>query len=308
MRHIGNVPTEYDAVRLGDHLFMQGVEVQVEPAGDAWEVWVRDEDQVEVGRRELAAYCAAPCDPRYDAAQAAAAQRREAVVVEQRRARERIVDVSEAFARPRRGRRPLVMLLTILCVGVFLFTDQGSNRSDLRNDLMFTEVKAGGRASADGWHSIRAGEVWRLVTPVFIHFGWAHLIMNMLALSYLGGLIEERRGTPYLAAMLFVMAVASNIVQYQWTHSPFFGGISGVCFGLFGYLWMMSEFRPEAGMVMTRESIIMTLVFYAVCMLSGLEALSGSLGKWMPAIANAAHTGGLIVGLIWGYVDARRGV
>ncbi len=308
MRHIGNVPTEFDAVRLGDHLYMMGVDVQVEPVGGIWEVWVRDEDKVDVARTEWAVYCQSPRDPRYDAAQAAALKRRTTVVAEQQRVRERVVEFRDLTSSPaRRGRRPLVTLLLILCAGIFLFTDQGANDSSLRNDLLFAKVKPNGRAPADGWAAIRGGEVWRLVTPVFVHFGWAHLIMNTLALSFLGGPIEERRGTAYLAALVVLLAIVSNVAQYQWTHSPYFGGISGVCFGLFGYLWMMSEFRPEAGFVLSRESVVMTMVFYALCMLSGLEALSGTLGKWMPAIANASHTGGLLLGMAWGFFDARRG-
>lgn len=305
MRHIGNVPTEFDAVRLGDHLFTMGIEVQVEPLGGEWEVWVRDEDKVDVGRRELCDYCAAPRDPRYDAAQASAAARRKEIAQERRQAQSLQVDARDQWQSPMRRRRPLVLLLALLCALVFVFTSQGARDSALRSDLTFCEIKPDGRVPVDGWVNIRSGEVWRLVTPAFLHFSWAHLIMNLLALNYLGGLIEDRRGTVYLAIMVLVLAVASNVVQYWWTNSPMFGGISGVVFGLFGYLWMMTQFRPAAGMVMSRETIVMTLIFYVVCVLSGMEIMADSLGRVLPSIANAAHTAGLLVGMAWGFLAAK---
>ncbi|MFO0867421.1 MAG: rhomboid family intramembrane serine protease [Pirellulales bacterium] len=305
MRHIGNVPTEYDAVRLGDHLFMMGIEVQVEPVGGEWEVWVRDEDRVSVGRQELLEYCAAPREPKYDAAQVAAAARRALVVDEQRRVVEQQVEGREIWQRPRRRSRPLITVLSVLCVCVFVFLMGMGSR--IPPDLAFSELLPDGRAPAHGWASVQSGQVWRLITPAFLHFGWPHLIMNLLALSYFGGLIEERRGTVYLGLQVLLIAAISNAVQFAWTQSPYFGGISGVVFGLFGYVWMMSEFRPGAGITTTRQQIVWVLAFYVLCVLSELEMFAGTLGKLLPSIANAAHTAGLVVGMVWGLLDARFG-
>ncbi|MFO0818901.1 MAG: rhomboid family intramembrane serine protease [Pirellulales bacterium] len=303
MRHIGNVPTEFDAVRLGDHLFMMGIEVQVEPEGGEWAVWAREEDKVESARQELQRYREAPRDPRYDSAQAAAAAKRLEQVQQRRKAMELQVDAGEVLRRATPRRRPVVLAIAILCALVFIVSGE---RTRLNPHLSFTAIRADGRAPADGWSSIKSGQVWRLVTPAFIHLSISHLIMNMLAFHYFGGAIEDRRGAVYLAIMILVTAVISNVVQYSWTHSPYFGGFSGVVFGLFGYAWIMTERRPESGIVIGRDTIIMTMIFYSLCILSGMEAFADSLGKWLPPVANACHTGGLLTGLAWGFFDSRR--
>jgi GlpG protein len=307
MRYIGNVPTELDSVRLGDHLFLMGVDVQVEPAGGEWEVWVRDEDKVEVGRRELAQYRQAPADPRYHAAQVEAERKRRSLERERRQSQSLQRDGREAFGGGVRRRRGLVLLVIILSSFVFLYTERGSIVSPVTRDLLFVEVKPSTtRNPADVWASIRSGEVWRLVTPAFLHFSWPHIIMNLLALSHFGGMIEDRRGTARLAAMFLLFAVVSNIGQAVWSPANPFGGLSGVLFGLFGYLWMMTHFRPDSGLAIRSETIMFTLIFFAVCIASSLEGLAPTLGQWLPPVANAAHTAGLVAGIAWGLWDARR--
>ena len=56
-------------------------------------------------------------------------------------------------------------------------------------------------------------EVWRLVTPALLHFGMLHLVMNLYWLWQFGGQIEDRRGLGFFAALLLVLAVASNLGQ-----------------------------------------------------------------------------------------------
>ena len=69
---------------------------------------------------------------------------------------------------------------------------------------------------------------------------------------------------------------------------------------------MMTHFRPESGLVIRPETIMFTLVFFAVCIASSLEGLAPTLGQWLPPVANAAHTAGLVAGIAWGLWDARR--
>jgi GlpG protein len=307
MRFIGSVPTEQDSIRLRDHLFVIGVDVQVEPAGGEWEVWVRDEDKVELGRRELAQYRQAPFDPRYQAAQAEADQRRRSQERERRQIQSLQRDGREAFASGPRRRRAFCILVFVLSAAVFLLTERGSVTSAITRDLLFVEVKMPlARNPPDVWTSIRGGELWRLVTPAFLHFSWPHIIMNLLALSYFGGIIEDRRGTVRLAAMFVVFAIAGNIGQAVWEPASRFGGLSGALFGLFGYLWMMTHFRPESGLVIRPDTIMLTLIFFFACILSSLEAMAGTLGQWLPSVANAAHAGGLVAGVVWGLWEARR--
>ena len=103
------------------------------------------------------------------------------------------------------------------------------------------------------------------------------------------------RGSP------FNHAITSNVSQYYlqwniqkypplfWQDSPRFGGLSGVIYGLFGYAWMKMRFAPELGLGLSRETVLIMLVWFFLC-------LTGVVGN----IANVAHASGLILGLVIG--------
>jgi GlpG protein len=138
------------------------------------------------------------------------------------------------------------------------------------------------------------GEVWRLVTPIFLHFSGIHLVFNMWALAAIGTLIEYRRGTLVLGVLVLLSAIASNVGQYIYlleVNRPqvLFGGMSGVVYALFGYVWMKGRHEPEQGMIL-HPSSVQTMLFWLVLCMTGL------VGN----IANAAHVIGLVVGILIG--------
>ncbi len=88
------------------------------------------------------------------------------------------------------------------------------------------------------------------------------------------------------------------VAQYVYSGTRVSAGISRVALsGLFGYVWMKSEFDRAAGIVIPRSSVTMMLVFVGLCM-------TGLIGP----IANAAHISGLVMGMLLGYgpVAVRR--
>jgi GlpG protein len=141
---------------------------------------------------------------------------------------------------------------------------------------------------------ILSGEAWRLVTPIFVHLGALHLLFNMMWLWDLGGALERLKRGAFLAGFVAASGIASNLAQYAITRSPYFGGMSGVVYALLGYVWMQGRFNPAFGIALHRSTVAMMLAWYALCW-------TGLLGP----IANWAHTGGLAIGVAWGFLDRR---
>jgi membrane associated rhomboid family serine protease len=187
---------------------------------------------------------------------------------------------------------PLTVALAAVSVVVSAASRLGSSLYVLTPFLIATP---GSRGLAD----VQSGEAWRLLTPIFIHFGILHLVFNMMWLWDLGGLLERRRGTGRFGVFVVVVGVASNLAQYLVVGSPFFGGMSGVVYGLLGYIWMQGKYNPRFGYVLHKHIVTMMLIWYVLCW-------TGLLGP----IANWAHTAGLAIGVAWGFLerDARGSI
>jgi GlpG protein len=127
-----------------------------------------------------------------------------------------------------------------------------------------------------------------------MHFGPIHLLFDLWALSMFGTLIETRRGTRTLAILVLVSAIASNLGQFLYDlyftgKIHLFGGMSGVVYALFGYVWMKGRLEPEQGMILHPSTVQTMLIWLALCM-------TGIIGN----IANAAHVIGLVAGILCG--------
>ncbi len=303
MRQITTLP-EQTARTFADYLLTLKIQTQLMPEEGGTSVWVCDEDQVGRARQELAEFERNPADTRYHAAGAAAdsLRRREAQLEQDYRRRQ------ERFRRKMQGvalaRWPVTIALLVISIAVAVASHLGSLNSPVVQWLSISSYRIEGEW-IHYWPfllDIGSGEVWRLVTPIFIHFGVMHLVFNMMALLYLGGAIESRRGSLRFTLLVLVLAIGSNLIQHYFGHpsftdgqlffqrSPTFGGMSGVLFGLSGYIWIKSRYEPALGLFMSRENATMTMVWLFLC-------LFGVLGP----IANGAHLGGLALGLLIGY-------
>lgn len=140
------------------------------------------------------------------------------------------------------------------------------------------------------------GQYWRLITPIFLHFGLMHLVFNGLWLAVLGGRIERIYGSMHLLLLVFASGAVSNMIQYSWQGSIYFGGMSGVVYALLGYIWIKGHFAPRAGLQLPPGILAFMLVWLLVGMTGVLELLLGI------GIANGAHLGGLLIGMALGMV------
>jgi GlpG protein len=197
----------------------------------------------------------------------------------------------------------LVLLTTLIVAAVTLL---GDNLDTVRW-LTFLDFRVRGEYAtflppAD---TFAAGQWWRLVTPMFIHFGILHLAMNAMWYWELGRRIEWRQGGLQLLGLTLLFSAASNYIQYAFGGASLFGGLSGVLYGLLGHCWIFQLLAPNPIYRLPRGVLVMMLVWLVLC-LSGLVGMLG-FGE----IANGAHVGGLLAGCVTGLVGgaiARRRV
>ena len=209
------------------------------------------------------------------------------------------IPVAQSTRRPnfasqlRHGKATATVLLLSLVVGAL--TLLGDNLTTLRW-LTFLDFRVVGEyihfvPLAD---SLAAGQWWRLVTPMLIHFGILHLAMNGMWYWELGRRIESRQGSVNLIGLTLLFSLVSNYAQYLFSGPTLFGGLSGVLYGLLGHCWIFQVLSQNSAYRLPRGVLAMMLIWLLLC-LSGLVSMIG-FGE----IANAAHVGGLLVGCLTG--------
>ncbi|SDJ94835.1 rhomboid family intramembrane serine protease [Billgrantia gudaonensis] len=147
--------------------------------------------------------------------------------------------------------------------------------------------------------AVTSGQVWRLLSPAFLHFGWMHLIFNMLWLWYFGRQVEALHGSRRMLAVLLIAGIGANLAQYA-AGTVLFGGMSGVDFALLGYVWLMSRRVPSSGFFVP-QMLVVFMLGWMVFTMTDAASLVG-FGN----VANEAHLGGLVVGLAMGWYHSRK--
>lgn len=133
----------------------------------------------------------------------------------------------------------------------------------------------------------------RTLTPALLHFGAVHLIFDTLWLWYFGRMIEGQQSSLLYFVVVLFIAFVSNTTQYLWEMSPNFGGLSGVVYGLLGYIWMWQTVIPSG-----RLRLPPAMIGFMLLALVLMEVFASG---W---IASAAHAGGLIAGMMAGLLTA----
>lgn len=138
-----------------------------------------------------------------------------------------------------------------------------------------------------------SGDSWRLLTNLFIHFGILHLVMNLYALWNIGIYLEHLLGKLNFVALYLCCGVTASLASLWW-HVPTVNGAgaSGAIFGLYGVFFALLTTRllPDSAKQTLLNS---TALFIGYNIFYGLKSDSG--------IDNAAHMGGLVSGMAFGY-------
>lgn len=298
MRQIGVLSDADDARRFEDYLLTLGIRSMVEEDTDGWCVWVYNEDKIPEAKEELAAFNDNANAAKYQGVDEVATGLRQEQQQQAEQARKAVVDVRQQWSQSpaSRGRVTFAMIAFSVLV-VALATDWNTpgrlcdKQEPLVNALSIASQKIRGRTIHwNGLQEILHGQVWRTVTPIFLHFSILHILFNMLMLRALGIPVEMRRGSLRYALIVLFIAITSNLGQYAASDAPNFGGMSGVVYGLFGYIWMKSRFDPNSGFYMPPNIVFWMIGWFLIC-------FTGAVGN----IANTAHGVGLAAGAFLGY-------
>ena len=147
-----------------------------------------------------------------------------------------------------------------------------------------------------------AHEYWRLVTSMFLHappqtgLGWLHWLANSWAIFQLGTLYEVLFGSKRFALIYFASGICAGIASSF--HIQTVGvGASGAVFGLLGAfifsIWRSPQYRHQPW----TKSLLGQIVFWTVVNLY--------IGSQFKFIDNVAHIGGLVAGLLLGFIPHR---
>ena len=346
MRHLGNLDSPEQAETFIAYLLVQGIEGHVDTRSGPAEVWVKDEDQLDEAMSELAAFRENPTGGKY----ADALTRAKAIKKEQIKKTKALQKNIVHVARGGLNKKPhLTIALIVLCGLVALLTNFGlqpAGNGDVDRDgqlsqqeiagliahqtqplyrwLQFTSVgppkslELAKKYGVDDLRlrtaSLQRGEIWRLITPIFIHYGFMHIFFNLYMLFNFGSLIERRYDWKRLLMLVILSSAISNFVQctvpVAWDGSApglsgnylmtALGGMSGVVYGLFGYVWIKSIYDPKFGFRIPQSSIIIMMVWLFGCMFANQL----NIGIFPPNVANWAHGIGLLVGMAIAYLQS----
>lgn len=298
MRQIGPPLPASQASTLADVLLAEGIKTHLGGTPNGMEVWVIDEDRLNRARELLATFLADPEASRHAEARNKAKQ----VRTEENKTEREYERLQHRIEKrmTRTARDQVTLFLVVVSVAVSLFSISLVNHQDSNLDQGAPEQVVRWLSFANPTAHIGKPEAqipwmepWRMVTPIFLHFGVMHLVFNMLMLISMGSRVERAIGPYRYAALVLALAIFSNLAQGLMVPHHNFGGMSGVVYGIFGFIWVQMSRAPSRGLAVDGlTSFIMMAWFFA--------GFTGQIGG--AAVANHAHAGGLLMGLLIGAV------
>lgn len=280
MRQIGTTKDVNLAEKFADVLRAEGIACSVDQDAQGFRIWVQDDDKVPAAKEEFERFLSDPNHERFQDADIRAAARLREDLQRQRASRGKVIRMADRWDRPAAQNCPLTFVLIAVSIAVAVFTRLDPQPgADARIDLLWVSTNG-------TFDAIRNGEFWRSITPIFLHFGPLHLLFNLFWMRDLGFLIESRVGTFKYLLMTLVIACLSNLFQFMFS-GPWFGGLSGLIYGLFGYIWIRGRFEPNTGFDLQSQAVFSMLLWFFLC-----------LFEIIPHVANWAHGVGLVTGMV----------
>ena len=190
--------------------------------------------------------------------------------------------------KPRSGFKQFPGTFSLIGITLIVFLGQFLSLETLQYDWL---LGLGVKSRPD----ILAGEVWRFITPIFLHVTIPHVFINMYSLYAIGPAVERFFGTARFIAIYLLSGIAGVIFSLAFSPHPS-AGASGAIFGLLGslgaFLYMHRDLFGRFGRMQLRQIVIVAI-------------LNLGLG-FMPGIDNWGHLGGLLAGIALTFILGPR--
>ncbi|WP_077621503.1 rhomboid family intramembrane serine protease [Sediminibacillus massiliensis] len=172
------------------------------------------------------------------------------------------------------GRPVWVFGLLIINFLLFFFLEQNGGSMNVK-----TLIDFGAKYNP----AIKEGEWWRIVSSMFLHIGFFHLLMNMLALYYLGAAVEKIYGSFRFTVIYFSAGISGGLASFAF-NTQVSAGASGAIFGLFGALLFFG---------ITYKKLFFRTMGWNLLFILAINIIFGFV---VPQVDNGAHIGGLVGG------------
>ena len=194
----------------------------------------------------------------------------------------------------------VIFICTIMLLVTFGVNDwkvEPLNVNPLIGPSAETLIKVGARSTPK---IVNEGQWYRLFTPIVLHAGLVHFVVNMLATYYIGAAIEQSHGMLNTSILFLVPAIGGNILSAIFLPQYISVGASGGIFGLMGGCvadiainWNLLFLKTTTDED-TRSRHIMVLLWL------GFDFLINTLIGFTPFVDNFTHLGGFLYGLCCG--------
>jgi membrane associated rhomboid family serine protease len=143
---------------------------------------------------------------------------------------------------------------------------------------------------------IRRGELWRLVTSILPHGGILHLGFNVYWIWVFGTLLEQVLGPIKTAGLVLLFGAVPNALEFAFLTGGI--GLSGVGYGFFGLLWILASRDERFRDAVDPATVQVFVVWFFICIVATITNVM--------LIANIAHGGGAVMGILTGFAIVRR--
>ncbi|NUG38779.1 rhomboid family intramembrane serine protease [Lactobacillus mellis] len=139
---------------------------------------------------------------------------------------------------------------------------------------------------------VAQGQWWRLITPIFVHIGWQHILINSLTLYFMGQQLEFLYGPLKFIGLYLLSGIGGNLMSFAFGSSASLSaGASTSLFGLFGlYVTLGLIFRKNEVIRQWAQQFLLLIILNL-----GTDIFMGGIDIW-------GHIGGALTGCLLGFV------